>query len=310
MATTDFFGDEISIDKLTSEFSAYTAPNELNPRIAMPAFLAAPKGAFLTVGTERGFIGAANSPNVTDLVLLDQSPQIVRFNLINIELLKRAKNREDYLQLRLTASYYDWKGRGIDSVKEGDFRWWKDVVNGQPLFEKFNNVTRITNEGYWSYIAFDEVNYLYSDKLFNRISKMAKEDKISVVLGDISDQNLITRIVTEFKKRGVKLSIFDVSNAWWFVNATAYKLAQSLVQLKSVASPNSLFMTTHRTVEEFPGGWGYKAYPFEKLEGFYKTYLHLLRIKFYYNPLSYKEILKSNRCSDWLETILMMGVYR
>ncbi|MGN6669937.1 MAG: hypothetical protein ACTHJ4_00140 [Candidatus Nucleicultricaceae bacterium] len=64
----------------------------------------APKGIYISVGSERSFRGASMIPHVTKVYLLDLSPEIIRFNTINMQLLK-AESRSIYRHLRWESSY-------------------------------------------------------------------------------------------------------------------------------------------------------------------------------------------------------------
>src|SRR5437899_1488000 len=86
----------------------------------------APEGVYISVGSERTFRGASMAPHVTQVYLLDVSPEIIRFNQINMELLK-APNKEAYLHLRWEASYDAWKKLDLPLNKQ-DFEWWTDHV--------------------------------------------------------------------------------------------------------------------------------------------------------------------------------------
>jgi len=104
--------------------SSFIVPNERYPHHALNIFEMAPKGAYVTVGTERGFISAANSPNVTELVLVDNSESIIKYNEINILLLKIAKTREHYLQLRTNPKLWKSAAReyGLSKKEARDLR--------------------------------------------------------------------------------------------------------------------------------------------------------------------------------------------
>lgn len=101
----------------------------------------APTGSYISVGSERSFRGACMAPHITHAYLIDVSPQIVRFNQINRELLK-APNREAYLHLRWEAPYGDWK-KINPTLTKGDFKWWHNHVRdfgkmNYPLPEALN----------------------------------------------------------------------------------------------------------------------------------------------------------------------------
>lgn len=99
------------------------------------------EGVYISVGSERSFRGISMAPHVTHAYLLDLSPEIIRFNQLNVELLK-APNRKDYLHLRWEASYEDWKKLN-PALKKEDFEWWQKNVRdfgnmNYPLPEALN----------------------------------------------------------------------------------------------------------------------------------------------------------------------------
>ena len=99
----------------------------------------APGGIYLTVGGERAFRGASMFEGIEHLIILDISPIIIKFNKINIELLK-AKNKEDYKKLRWSSNFFEWK-KTSSILTEQDFVWWvKNIRNikGYDLPENLN----------------------------------------------------------------------------------------------------------------------------------------------------------------------------
>ena len=63
--------------------AAFLTPNEHYPSLALPAFKESIRGVYISVGTERGFIGAAFS-HATHLLLVDIHPDVAEFNRINV----------------------------------------------------------------------------------------------------------------------------------------------------------------------------------------------------------------------------------
>lgn len=90
-------------------------------------------------GGERAFRGASMFVEIEQLVIVDISEEIIRFNTINIELLK-AKNKETYKYLRWEAALLDWQKISKILTKE-DFIWWNVNVRnikGYGLPEELN----------------------------------------------------------------------------------------------------------------------------------------------------------------------------
>lgn len=111
-----------------------------------PMIERAPAGVYVSVGSERSFRVASMIPQFTDVYLLDISPKIIRFNRINIALLK-IPSRERYCHFRWNASYEEWKNLNLNLSRE-DFEWWQNNVRNldnmlYPLSEILNR-----HEGY------------------------------------------------------------------------------------------------------------------------------------------------------------------
>jgi hypothetical protein len=85
----------------------------------------APQGLYLTVGGDRGLRAASLAPQISELVLLDLSPSLVRYNRINIELLK-APSLAEYRKLRWESDFHAWEN--ISELTYDDFEWWKKNV--------------------------------------------------------------------------------------------------------------------------------------------------------------------------------------
>lgn len=172
----------------------------------------APEGVYISVGSERTFRGASMAPHVTQVYLLDISPEIIRFNQINIELLK-APNREAYLHLRWEASYEDWKKLNPTLTIDG-FKWWKDHVRdfgkmNYPLPEALNR-----------YQSFPDANKFI--KMRNKLSffYQAWKNKEAPTL---PEKKFIESIAMEQlkilgKKFNIPVSITQEEWDWW----TAY----------------------------------------------------------------------------------------
>lgn len=98
----------------------------------------APPGIYLTVGGERAFRGAAMFKNITQLLIVDTAPEVIRFNQINSQLLK-APDLETYKNLRWHSDYKSW--REIATLSEEDFQWWVEHIRklqGYSLPEELN----------------------------------------------------------------------------------------------------------------------------------------------------------------------------
>jgi len=95
----------------------YIPPNEQHPALALPLYRKSNHGVYVSVGTERSFIGAALT-EAQALVVIDYDPEAVRFANINRALLAASTDRADYVRLRLHASQDIWRQRSQELTGE------------------------------------------------------------------------------------------------------------------------------------------------------------------------------------------------
>lgn len=102
-----------------------------------PLLSGSPPGAFVTVGGDRAYRGAALLPSIESLVIFDNDAGTVRFNQINAKLLK-AKDLATYRYLRWESKFNEWQS--LDkSLSEEDFKFWRKIVlSEETLSEKLN----------------------------------------------------------------------------------------------------------------------------------------------------------------------------
>ena len=259
----------------SSNSGTFTVPNERNPERALKVYKQAPKGVYVSVGTERGFIGAANSPRVTHLLLLDVDNEVVRYNQVNTILLKISKNREDYLRLRLATETSDWMTSAkeaklsveeIQKLEDSHLIFKQEVASKG--FKALQNPDLNSRE-------FSGVNYMQDDVLFNKIQKMAKDGRISSGIANISDANQMEQIFMQLSAKNLQVSIFDVSNAWWKKYSNWKKFAPVLENILEHGESNSLLLATsyteisrhyHAYKDGIETPWSYRALSFGNIK--------------------------------------------
>ena len=241
----------------------FIAPNEKNPQQAIPALKKTPGGVYLSVGTERAFIGAALS-NADHLMILDYDRLTLLFNRINIALLKAAPDRESYLKLRLEASAAKWLS-AAETLPSGSpervvlsdlnsFKWWEIKVRKGAQFERPQSFFELHQEKPANG-AFVGANYLWDDELFSKLHQMALDNKIEAHLVDLRDAEATSRVARAiYRAKGAgSLAALDVSNAWDGAYVGKEPLDRLFETLDLVARPDSLVMITHNK----NGGWKY-----------------------------------------------------
>jgi hypothetical protein len=216
-----------NVQKLNSTISqtsqnAFLFPNETSPIDNISNLRKLPRGVYLTVGTERGFISAANALNVDRLILADVSQAVNLYNLINILLIHSSNNKEDYLELRLNSDYQNWKAK-LETIsdltpKEVDFfttkevyNWWDKTIR-TPLWDSFHkdpiHQTEMNHH-------FKGMNYLFNDESYEKIRSLVLENRVEVYNIDWSNVDNMHELFDSFKTRNLIISSIDFSNAWY-----------------------------------------------------------------------------------------------
>ncbi len=228
-------------------------PTENNPGDALPILKVAPKGAYVTVGTERAFIGAAQTEGATHLVVMDIAHGVVTFDRMNVAFLQMSRNREDYLWLRLKATHQEILTRlektppsaaGVELLRDAKtWQWWK----GQLQRDGFTLLHEPPDPSVKDH-AFKLTTYLHDDAMFARISRMAKEGRISVLLADLSDARSVGTVVEGLSRQGVPLSVLDISDLWYGSKADSFLATEATARLvnafKPIAKTSSVLLMT------------------------------------------------------------------
>lgn len=239
----------------------YVSPNELYPEKAIPLYKQASQGVHLSVGTERGFIGAGLNPNATHLLLVDNNPLAVRFNWMNIGFLQLAKDREDYLHLRYHATYDEIRER-LEKAAKGKvhpaanahlrdipmFRWWEEKVRPDPRGFADLNWLQGTNKKSSNMAkkrAFEKSSYLHIDEVFDRVHALAQEGKIFAFQQNIADKNFPERLQSLLGPEKLKIGTADISNAWWTEYVGKEGMKNFTQAIDQSGSGRTLLILTH-----------------------------------------------------------------
>lgn len=202
--------------------------SELHPCILIPVYEKHKGSALLSVGTERGFIGAALS-KASQLYLVDNTPDVAVYNYIIYVLLRVSGNYLDFLYLRKKASCDEWI-RAFENKNlniRGDVRryvpylwefWNKNVRLKEKSFESIevNNTKEIpylisSDSGFYINLQrFANANYLYDEELFSWVKYLADSDQIFIYLADVSNYDQLKEVIEKIYPD--KFGIIDFSN--------------------------------------------------------------------------------------------------
>ncbi|MCA2962218.1 MAG: hypothetical protein IOD12_18345 [Silvanigrellales bacterium] len=242
----------------------YYSPNEQMPAEAQAVFRWAPDKLHVSVGTERGFLGAA-SAKANALLLLDYEPGAVFFNRLNAELLEASTDRLDYRQLRLTADADEWrrraKGEGRLMGLSGAWDWWTDCVRKSEREGCHHFTFFQMSDGEWKKAyerwqtahpgektpflqPYAGVNYMNDDELYGRLARLAKAGRIGAYRFDFTETSKWRQVTRELTEKGWRLGTFDFSNTWQPEYVGIERTADIADALLPLATPESAFLVT------------------------------------------------------------------
>ena len=250
----------------------YIPPNEQHPAVALPIWRQSNHATYVSVGTERSFMGAAVT-RAAALVVVDYDPKIVQFAAINRALLAASRGREDYLMLRLTASAEDWAKRaaGVGSEDgktlrdERSWSFWKEKVRENTTawsgaFLHFNQRADKADG------PFADTNYLFDDQLYGHLQKLARDGHIWTRVLDLRDEKMVRKLCKDLHERGMKLGVLDTSNVPDESEAGAAAASKYVAWFSEWAEANTLFLSTE-TAKDQTDHWSYFAFTGKAVRG-------------------------------------------
>lgn len=254
----DYFGGGVN-----SRGHIYVIPNELNPEAAAPILAHATAGAYISVGAERGLIGALLAKDVTHLVQIDLVPEVVLYNQLNVVLLKIAANLQDYLLLR-NGDPVEWKKRA--SYAQLNDRE-KQILSSAENAKFFATVEGGARERLLNGDYFKGSSFLRDEKLFAKAQLMARGNRIQVLQGNLTDSSLLRAVANEMKDRGLRISVLDMSNAWEEKYIGPIGIQEVVKALSPAMYAKSIIMGTSvsECIVSHLCFWNFRAYTFELL---------------------------------------------
>lgn len=226
----------------------YLSPNEHNYHSARAILSQAPKGAYVSVGTERGLLNAGMVDNVTHIFLIDAAPNVVWFNRYNIALLKLSRDREDYIQLRSKSPLSELRSRAEESdaldeeeklalKEEAQFMEWRSTM----MRRDHQLLNRQIRTGlFHSYLPFGNKNYINDDEIFSKLKELADQNKIEAHNINFKTEDNIVRFINGLRQHKISLSVLDVSNAWWMMYTEVSVFQKLVLQFSTIARDDSL----------------------------------------------------------------------
>jgi hypothetical protein len=201
----------------------FVVPNEQNTEDFVPHLANHPGGIYLSVGTERGLMGAVKSRSGA-LLWVDRESHIKAYNLSTRGLLALAKigDVDDYLELRLHASEETIHARVEKALKERQvsteillpllspnfFPWWTEVVRKNSAWSGFDRDLDKAD-------IFAMANYLRDPKELAYAQNLILSNKVYILEADLAEIEVISDQLKSIQQQhGFYLHFLDFSNAW------------------------------------------------------------------------------------------------
>lgn len=230
----------------------FIAPNEFYPARSIEHLQDIQEGLLISVGTERALMTAILNKKITSILQVDYDERVVRYNQVNLQLLKLSRDREDYLHLRMRADLDEWVERamtaGHDIGFAKYFAWWHEALSNSRFYGFHTNwsTKSVVN------VPFRGAHYLFDDDAYEYIHRFALEDRIQIRHSDIANPRDMRSLLDSIR---MPISVFDISNAWQETYAGPVAI-YDLSRLVARRDPKAKFLTTTPTKTD----WIYSSF--------------------------------------------------
>jgi len=254
-------------------FGMYVPPNEQHPAMALPIWKQSNHGAYVSVGTERSFMGAAVT-RAAALVVIDYDSAIVQFAAINRALLAASVNRDDYVTLRLTAPRETWVGRASQVATEDAetlrdktaWTFWNDNVRQNTnawsaAFQHFNQQADKPDG------PFAQTNYMFDDQLYQHLHDLARNGHIWTRTLDLRDEKAVRKLCQDMLASGMILGVIDTSNVPDTSEAGQLAAGKYVAWFSEFVEDSTLFLNTERANRQSDTYWSYFAFTGRAVKG-------------------------------------------
>ena len=228
----------------------YLPPNEQHPAVALPVYTRSNHGVYVSVGTERSFLGAALS-RASALFIIDYDPDAIRFASINRALLAASTSRADYINLRLSAPPEVWRRRSQRMAREdretladpASWTFWDQKVRKNEsawnnAFGHFHTQPKSPTDPFFA------ANYLFDDRLYAHLSALAKASRIWATQLDLRHDNDVRAFCDQLRSKGLTLGVIDTSDVPNSSDNGTTIAAQYIHLISHYAPDNAIFLNT------------------------------------------------------------------
>lgn len=193
--------------------------------------------AYLSVGSERAFIGASLS-RLGYLVGIDFDPSIVKFNKLNARVLALSESRSDYLTIRFFYSYSELEKKmraslhGLGHITESEWNWWQKQQHTsswrQFLIESEDHSKSLMTADR-NLSQFKTLFYWNNDQNWFHLRELARSRKMAFYQLDLNHSVNLELIMSYLSHLGIKPGIFDSSNTLDYIGSKVMARAVKII---------------------------------------------------------------------------------
>ena len=269
----DHFTDAHPVDhKLLFTDGAFVVPNE-DHFYLFDSSLSNKTDVLISVGTFRTLENASRG-NFSHVVMMDIDPGIVQFNRYQIDVLRRSPTRRDFLLnfMGLEKVFNDFPElealfHTAEFKQMADFlntHYFEELLVGEfqdkkARFIYFLKILKLSDVSRGSMGGF-----LLSEERYQRLHRLAGEDKIISVRGNLADASF-GKIASVLREQQLRVSVLDVSNAPdYFLHNEGHAMdgyRLNLQQLPFTPDADVLFTTGMMIGPIKMGLWHYVSFP-------------------------------------------------
>lgn len=209
-------------------------PNEKGIKDLKPIMKTIQPGIIVSIGSERALFDYLLAPEGSFLIAVDVDPLVIRYNKMILALIKASDNFSEFRRARTQQIQ---KKMSLSDKKFWDQLFSKMDQTEVDLFKSSPNargrlgVQWLSNFQFYHDPMFDEVNYVLNENLFWKLKR--NQDWLQTSFLDITDMNQIRSLLEESERAGLKISLFDFSNALDFVEMKSEQIEKMIALFKT-----------------------------------------------------------------------------
>lgn len=256
---------------LDNRDDSFVTPNELSPELFLSTLENAKVGVYLTVGTERSFMGLAMAKNVSHLLVIDYNGYVIMYNQSTRALLIAADSPEEFRKFKFAKDYSTWIIAKEKLAQKGYAQMSKDLSEQHHknyIYSTFDEHSGEISSEYQRLFnpktAHLSFNYVDNPDSFHRLRHLAMSGHLQFLAGGL--QSFSSKYIAALQKKRLRISVLDMSNI--LTNMYDSEIQSFFKTLRPILREDSLLVGTFPTKRR---PWRFAYYAVDPFDQFIKT---------------------------------------